>query len=164
MDVERIEVDREKARELYRAYKTHQHYQQPLDAAIQRAYQLIAQGRVIIKALESIRAAGVGADGLPKLAICEGTQGQEIRPRAAWADVSPHLTDAEVAEITDPLTQAAARRKFFERLGCKVTPKPNGQPLVSRADYDAAISAQRPRGHGRQVTPRAVSGRRMTAG
>ena len=70
MDVERIEVDRKKALELYRAYKTHQHYQQPLDATIQRAYQLIAQGRVIIKALESIKAASVGADGLPKLAIC----------------------------------------------------------------------------------------------
>jgi hypothetical protein len=64
---------------------------------------------------------------------------------------SPHLTDAEVAEITEPLTQGAARRKFFERLGCKVVKtKPNGQPLVSRDDYARAISAQppekRPRG------------------
>lgn len=70
MQVERIEVDRKKALELYRAYKTHQHYQQPLDAAIQRAYQLISQGRIIIKALESIKAAGVNAQGFPMLAIC----------------------------------------------------------------------------------------------
>jgi hypothetical protein len=31
--------------------------------------QLLAQGRLILKALESIRVAGLGADGLPKLAI-----------------------------------------------------------------------------------------------
>lgn len=70
MNVEKIEVGRAKAKELYRAYKTHQHYQKPIDHAIQRAYQLIAQGRVIIKALESIKVAGVNEQGFPKLAIC----------------------------------------------------------------------------------------------
>ncbi len=52
---------------------------------------------------------------------------------------SPHLTDTEVIEITEPLTQAAARCKFFERHGCKVLKKPNGQPLVSRADWEDRI-------------------------
>lgn len=70
MRVEKITVSKRKALELYRAYKKHQHYQQPIDHAIQRVYQLIAQGRTIIKALESIKVAGVGADGLPRLAIC----------------------------------------------------------------------------------------------
>jgi hypothetical protein len=37
---------------------------------IQRTYQLIAQGRLVIKALDSIATAGVGEDGYPKLAIC----------------------------------------------------------------------------------------------
>ncbi len=69
MNVERIVVDRAKAKELYRAYRKHQHYSEPMDKEIQRAYQLIAQGRMVIKALESIRLAGLGDDGLPKLAI-----------------------------------------------------------------------------------------------
>ena len=69
MNVEKIVVDRRKALELYRAYKTHQHYSEPIDQEIQRTYKLIAQGRVIIKALESIQKAGVNEQGFPKLAI-----------------------------------------------------------------------------------------------
>lgn len=56
--------------------------------------------------------------------------------------MTPHLTDDEIADITAPLTQGAARIKFFRRLGVKVEPKPNGQPLVWRADFDAARLAQ----------------------
>lgn len=69
MNVEKIVVDRKKALELYRAYKTHQHYSEPIDHEIQRAYQLIAQGRMVIKALESIQNAGLNSDGWPKLAL-----------------------------------------------------------------------------------------------
>ena len=64
-----IEIDRVKARELYRAYKSHAHYAKPVDWEIQRAYQLLAQGRLVIKALESIAAAGLNEKKLPKLAI-----------------------------------------------------------------------------------------------
>lgn len=53
----------------------------------------------------------------------------------------PYLTDEEIAEITRPLRQGAARIKFFRRLGMKVEPKPNGQPLVWRADFEAAGAA-----------------------
>jgi hypothetical protein len=69
MEVTKVVVSRPKARELYREYKKHLHYQQPMDAEIQRAYQLISQGRVVIQALESIKNAGVGEDGYPRLAI-----------------------------------------------------------------------------------------------
>jgi hypothetical protein len=69
MQTENIVLDRGKARELYRKYRAHQHYSTPVDDEIRRCYQLIAQGRLVIKALESIVAAGVGADGYPKLAI-----------------------------------------------------------------------------------------------
>lgn len=69
MNVTRITVDRAKARELYRKYKEHVHYQQPMDAEIQRAYQLIAQGRVVVQALASIVTAGLNEQGMPKLAI-----------------------------------------------------------------------------------------------
>lgn len=54
-----------------------------------------------------------------------------------------HLTDAEVEEATRPLKQGAARIRFFQRLGCKVKPKPNGQPLVGRAEYEAVMLAQK---------------------
>ena len=64
-----IEVDRKQARELYQKYKAHVHYSQPIDREIQRTYQLIAQGRMVIRALESIKAAGVNDRGLPVLAI-----------------------------------------------------------------------------------------------
>lgn len=60
---------RAEARALYREYKKHQHYAAPLDWEIQRTYQLIAQGRLVIRALDSIRAAGANDQGLPKLAI-----------------------------------------------------------------------------------------------
>lgn len=56
--------------------------------------------------------------------------------------MTPHLTEAEIADITAPLTQGAARIKYLRRLGVKVEPKPNGQPLVWRADFEAARLAQ----------------------
>ena len=56
--------------------------------------------------------------------------------------MTPHLTDAEIADITAPLTQGAARIRFFRRLGVKVEAKPNGQPLVWRSDFEAARRQQ----------------------
>lgn len=70
MQVQKIEIDKEKARELYRKYREHQHYSTPIDHEIQRGYQLIAQGRMVIRAVASIAAAGLNEQGLPKLAIC----------------------------------------------------------------------------------------------
>lgn len=70
METQHVVVDRTEARELFRKYRAHRHYSTPVDWEIQRTYQLIAQGRVVIKALEGVVAAGVGADGYPKLAIC----------------------------------------------------------------------------------------------
>jgi hypothetical protein len=69
MQAVKLDMPKLKALELYRAYKTHQAYQKPEDYEIMRTYQLIAQGNVVIQAIESIRAAGLNEDGLPKLAI-----------------------------------------------------------------------------------------------
>jgi hypothetical protein len=82
-----IALDRGEARELYRRYKAHVHYAKPIDREIQRTYQLIAQGRVVIRALESIKAAGLNEQGLPKLAIVRADF------KACWCDV---LTDGRV--------------------------------------------------------------------
>lgn len=73
MQTQAITLDRTKARELWRDYLKHQHYSTPIDEEIRRAYQLIAQGRVVIRALESIKAAGLDERGFPKLAIMRAT-------------------------------------------------------------------------------------------
>ncbi len=69
MQTETVVVERAEARALYRKYREHQHYARPIDWEIQRTYQLIAQGRVVIKAIDSIVAAGLDEMQLPKLAI-----------------------------------------------------------------------------------------------
>lgn len=69
MHVDQIVVDRDAAARLLRKYKEHQHYSTPVDLEIQRCYDAIAQGRMVIRALASIAAAGLGDDHLPKLAI-----------------------------------------------------------------------------------------------
>jgi hypothetical protein len=74
METQSIQIDREKARELYRSYLTHQNYEKPIDEEIRRTYRLIAQGRLVIQAIESVRLAGVGDDGWPKLAIARADQ------------------------------------------------------------------------------------------
>ena len=76
MNVEKIVISRGQALKLYREYKKHQFYSAPIDREIQRAYQLISQGRVIIKALESIRLAGLGDDQLPAVGDLPRGQGK----------------------------------------------------------------------------------------
>ncbi|MPZ36632.1 MAG: hypothetical protein GEU95_00990 [Rhizobiales bacterium] len=74
MQTVEVKLDRKQARELYRTYKKHSHYSEPIDWEVQRAYQMIAQGRMVIRAIESIKQAGVDEKGLPKLAIARATQ------------------------------------------------------------------------------------------
>ncbi len=69
MKVEQLRVDPTHARELWQKYQSHVHRQTPADAEIAAIYKRIAQGKTVIRALESIRAAGLGEDGCPKLAI-----------------------------------------------------------------------------------------------
>lgn len=74
MRVEELKVDREQARELWRKYQTHRAYQAPHDEEIAAIYKRIAQGRTVIRALASIRTAGLNTEGLPKLAIARADQ------------------------------------------------------------------------------------------
>ncbi len=69
MQTEQIVLDPQEARRLYLEYRQHQQYSDPVDREIARVYHAIAKGQVVIRALESIRAAGLGEDRLPKLAI-----------------------------------------------------------------------------------------------
>ncbi len=65
-----IKMDRDEARQRYGEYLAAVHYGTGMDREIARAYRLLAQGKLLIRALESVRVAGLGEDGLPKLAIC----------------------------------------------------------------------------------------------
>lgn len=69
MNVDQLKVDPEKARELWQKYQSHRVHQTPADAEIAAIYKRIAQGKTVIRALESIRLAGLNSEGLPKLAI-----------------------------------------------------------------------------------------------
>jgi hypothetical protein len=69
METVNLEIPRKQARQLYREYKKHLHYSTPVDDEIRRAYQLMAQGRLIVKAIESVAKAGLNDKKLPKLAL-----------------------------------------------------------------------------------------------
>lgn len=49
---------------------------------------------------------------------------------------SPDLSDAEVDSICAGLTQNAAKIRYLQRLGLRVDRRPNGRPLVARAEWD----------------------------
>lgn len=60
-----------------------------------------------------------------------------------------HLTDDELADICRPLVQHAARIRYLQGLGLPVARRPDGSPLVRRADWDrhnAPQQARRPGG------------------
>jgi len=73
METQHVTLDREEAARLWRKYKEHSAYSKPIDWEVQRAYQLLAKGKLIIKALESVVKAGVTEAGLPKLALAGAT-------------------------------------------------------------------------------------------
>jgi hypothetical protein len=93
METMTVKIDREKARDLYRAYLTHQNYEKPIDEEIRRTYRLIAAGRMVIQAMESVRLAGVGDDGWPKLAIARADQ--KVQTVAIRSDGSARMRRAE---------------------------------------------------------------------
>jgi hypothetical protein len=73
MHTELVTVPRDQAALLARKYKEHRAYSEPIDWEIQRAYALLASGKVIIRAIESIKQAGLNREFLPKLALAPAT-------------------------------------------------------------------------------------------
>jgi len=69
MNVEKLQMDKDHARDLYRAYQESRGHMTADDRAIAAIYKRLAAGKLIIRALASITAAGLDAAGLPKLAI-----------------------------------------------------------------------------------------------
>jgi hypothetical protein len=50
-----------------------------------------------------------------------------------------YLVDTEIAAITEPLQQPAAQARALRAMGFTVKLKPNGRPLVSRANFEAVM-------------------------
>lgn len=57
---------------------------------------------------------------------------------------TPYLSDEEIAEICRPLKMPAAQRRHLARLGLLVKAKPNGQPLVARAEFERVMTGAPP--------------------
>lgn len=74
MDVSTLAIDKAEAERLYREYRDHRHSATEIDDEIRRVYKEISKGKVVIRAIESIRAAGLGEDKLPKLAIVKADE------------------------------------------------------------------------------------------
>lgn len=87
MDVIKIELEPSEARRHYEEYLKHRKFDTPMDVEIRRAYRAIAMGATVIKALDSIRAAGVHEDGTPKLGIVRADQKRCYMDRSADGSV-----------------------------------------------------------------------------
>lgn len=94
MKVEQLRMDPDKARELYADYTRHRDRMRPEDQEIATIYRQIAKGETVIRALESIRAAGVNEQGLPKLAIAPAHLTE------CWFRTEGTHGDAENARVT----------------------------------------------------------------
>ncbi|MBO1013456.1 DUF4224 domain-containing protein [Achromobacter sp. SD115] len=58
--------------------------------------------------------------------------------------MKPYLSDAEIDEICEPLTQPHAQIRYLQRLGVPVSRKPGGRPLVGRAAFDRVMAGSPP--------------------
>lgn len=66
---------------------------------------------------------------------------------------TPWLTDAEIDELCDPLTQTAAMARFLQRqYKLTVTRKHNGRPLVMRDHFEAVMGGL-PTDKGKRAKP-----------
>jgi len=74
MNVEKLQMDKVHARNLYQSYQEHRAGMTKDDQAIAAIYKRIAAGKLVIRALASITAAGLDTAGLPKLAIMRADQ------------------------------------------------------------------------------------------
>ena len=69
MHVEKLTMDKAEAASLYREYQAHRGQMTKDDQAIAAIYKRIAAGKLVIRALASITAAGLNEKGQPRLAI-----------------------------------------------------------------------------------------------
>lgn len=54
--------------------------------------------------------------------------------------MTPWLSQQEIDDLCEPLTQHAAQLRFIRGLGLTVRTKPNGAPLLMRTHFDEAMT------------------------
>lgn len=54
-------------------------------------------------------------------------------------EATPWLSEAEITDLCAGLKQSAAQIKYLRRIGLTVRFKPNGRPLVFRAELDSLV-------------------------
>lgn len=54
--------------------------------------------------------------------------------------MTPWLTQDEIDDLCEPLTQHAAQLRFIRGLGITVGKKPSGAPLVMRAHFEETMN------------------------
>lgn len=50
-----------------------------------------------------------------------------------------NLTDEEIDEICTGIKRNSCKVRYLQKLGLRVATKPNGRPLVARAQYEALM-------------------------
>ena len=121
METREIVLDRIEARALWRKYREHQHYAKPIDWEIQRTYQLIAQGRVVIKALDSILTAGVGEDGAEPRSKCGVVSPMKRVHRGHGPSDGPADGSGWTMAAADPVSTVDARPYAVQITGMFLT-------------------------------------------
>lgn len=63
------------------------------------------------------------------------------------------LSDAEIAEICQPLVAPSAQRRYLASLGLIVNRKPNGRPLVARGEFERVLIGRPPQAAAQNGNP-----------
>ena len=150
MEVQRISLDREQAVLLYRDYKKHLHYSTPIDQEIMRAYQLIAQGKLIIKALDSVVKAGLNEQGFPKLAIARADMascfcfiGTDGRARLAATERALHYSNSARSLVIEfPAGSFTPRKQVWKAEALSPGIPLNHRPKRGLANYHILWEAE----------------------
>lgn len=58
--------------------------------------------------------------------------------------MTPFLSDAEIAELCEPLKQPAAQLRYLRGMGLQVFTKPNGRPLLARGEIERVMVGRQP--------------------
>lgn len=58
--------------------------------------------------------------------------------------MSPFLSDTEILTVCSPLTQPAAMIRYLKDQGFHVKRRPNGWPLISRANFESVMMGSAP--------------------
>ena len=66
----------------------------------------------------------------------------------AIANQSPFLSDAEIAQMCEPLIMSSAQIRYLRGLGLMVAEKPSGRPLLARSEVERVLGAARGLGCG----------------